>query len=352
MVTIEEIFENMKNIYAEKTGYEINETADMAVRMYAAAAEICSLYAYNDWVMKQAFPQTATGENLEYHAQIRGLYRNGGNKATGKITFGVDEQATSDLTIPAGTVCYTQYGTRFVTDKEGIIAAGQLSTEVPASCENIGQSGNVAKETIVYMTVIPTGITYCINSEAFTGGTDDESDESLRERILSSYRSLPNGANKAFYEKVVLQMEQVAAVKVLPKNRGIGTVDVVIATHSGMPSPEDISEVKAMLDDIREICVDIEVLAPEEMKVTVDINLEAESGYTFSSVSNKVKEAIEAKFGGELLGKNVLLVELYNIIYNIEGVKNFTINSPSADIITEDTALPVLESVNVTNMGE
>lgn len=100
MVTIEEIFENMKNIYAEKTGYEINETADMAVRMYAAAAQICSLYAYNDWVMKQAFPQTATGENLEYHAQIRGLYRNGGNKATGKITFGVDEQATSDLTIP------------------------------------------------------------------------------------------------------------------------------------------------------------------------------------------------------------------------------------------------------------
>jgi len=57
----------------------------------------------------------------------------------------------------------------------------------------------------------------CYNPEAFTGGTDTESDELLRARILESFDSLPTGSNKAFYEAEALK---VVAVSVLAKNRG------------------------------------------------------------------------------------------------------------------------------------
>ena len=78
MTEITEIYENMKETYREKTGLDINDMSDMAVRMYAAAVEIASLYTYNDFVKRQAFPQTATGQYLDNHAETRGIKRNMG----------------------------------------------------------------------------------------------------------------------------------------------------------------------------------------------------------------------------------------------------------------------------------
>ena len=45
--------------------------------MYALAAQIYSLYIQADWVARQAFPQTAEGEYLDCHAQLRSLERKG-----------------------------------------------------------------------------------------------------------------------------------------------------------------------------------------------------------------------------------------------------------------------------------
>ena len=51
----------MKAVFEESTGTVLTEGGDMAVRMYAAAAEIYALYVYNDWIRRQCFPQTAEG---------------------------------------------------------------------------------------------------------------------------------------------------------------------------------------------------------------------------------------------------------------------------------------------------
>ena len=64
MKEVSEIFEKMQSVFTEKTGFAMEDTADLAVRLYAAAAEIQTLYAYSDWAMKQSFPQTA-GAGIE-----------------------------------------------------------------------------------------------------------------------------------------------------------------------------------------------------------------------------------------------------------------------------------------------
>ena len=68
MKEVEELYGKMLAVFEEKTGFTMDDTADLAVRLYAAAAQIQSLYAYSDWAMNQSFPQTATGEYLDYHA--------------------------------------------------------------------------------------------------------------------------------------------------------------------------------------------------------------------------------------------------------------------------------------------
>ena len=78
MKEVEELYGKMLAVFEEKTGFTMDDTADLAVRLYAAAAQIQSLYAYSDWAMNQSFPQTATGEYLDYHAALRGITRKAG----------------------------------------------------------------------------------------------------------------------------------------------------------------------------------------------------------------------------------------------------------------------------------
>ena len=73
MKEIDELYGKMLAVFEEKTGFTMDDTADLAVRLYAAAAQIQTLYAYSDWAINQSFPQTATGEYLDYHAALRGI---------------------------------------------------------------------------------------------------------------------------------------------------------------------------------------------------------------------------------------------------------------------------------------
>ena len=69
----------------EKCGLAMDDSCDLAVRLYAAAAQLESLYAYADWSRRQSFPQTASGENLDRHAALWGLTRQAGTCARGTL---------------------------------------------------------------------------------------------------------------------------------------------------------------------------------------------------------------------------------------------------------------------------
>ena len=90
---------------------------------------------------------------------------------------------------------------RFATTQAAVLPAGELTVDVPAQALEPGAAGNVSAQTVVSMAVAPMGIASCTNPRAFAGGADGESDGELRERVLDTFRRLPNGANAAFYEQ-------------------------------------------------------------------------------------------------------------------------------------------------------
>ena len=75
MKSLEQIYEDMLAVFQTETGYAMEDSADLAVRLKAAASEVFSLYVYANWIGKMAFPQTAEGQYLDYFAQMRGLHR-------------------------------------------------------------------------------------------------------------------------------------------------------------------------------------------------------------------------------------------------------------------------------------
>lgn len=233
MEELNAIYERMRAIFAEEAGFVPNNGCDAMVRLYALASEVQSLLAQADWVLDQSFPQTAVGQYLDYHAEMRALTRLPAAKATGVLRFSAPSAAVTDYEIDAGSVAMTSGGVRFETTEKATLAKGETYVDVPASAVEAGASGNAIAGAIHLMSVYPVGITQCTNPEAFSGGSDEESDEKLRERVLESYKRLPNGANAAFYEQEAMSFPNVAAAKAVGRARGIGTVDVYVSTHAG-----------------------------------------------------------------------------------------------------------------------
>lgn len=341
MRTIQKIYEDLRDSFAERSGITVIEGGDMSLRLWAVASEIYTLEVQSDFVSRQCFPQTALGNYLDMHAQMRGLQRGTAEKAGGILRFYLEEARPAAVEVPAGVVCMSEAETEFITTDAGEIPAGETYCDVPAEAMVAGAGGNLPAGGIRYIELPPTGVSGVTNPAAFSGGCGAEDDETLRERILASYRKLPNGANKAYYEEKVMSRSGVAAVTVLPKNRGIGTVDICFATESGVPDAAEVDAVQTMLDGEREICVDLEVFAPETVNVNVTAELEIGEGYDAQTVLQAAEDAICGCFGGKMLGKAIYRARLGAALMSVEGVENYSLLAPAADQPITETQLPV-----------
>lgn len=351
MKSVEEIYNEMMAAYVQATGTEAAESGDLAVRMYAMAAQVFALYVQCQWVERQCFPQTAEGTCLDMHAQLRGLERREATAAEGVLRFIVDTAASQDREIPAGTVCMTAGLVRFETVEKGLLRAGSSQTDVHARAMEPGSAGNVAAGTVLTMAVAPVGVNRCTNPEAFSGGTDQEDDETLRSRVLETYRRMPNGANAAFYQQGALSFEEVAAATVIPRPRGVGTVDVVVATASGAPGAELLEELTAYFEARREIAVEVQVRAPTMKEMAVSVQVAAAANKDAEQVRTAVESALRTWFDGNRLGENVLRAKLGDIIYAVEGVENYRLISPETDVAVVADELPQLSELTVEAMA-
>lgn len=348
MKTVEELYTQMQADFTARTGMEVAQGADLSARLYAVAAQLYALYAQADWVNRQCFPQTAAGEYLDYHAQLRGIERKGAEYARGTVRFYGDEAGDSDRVIPAGTVCMTQGYVRFATVQDGVLPAGERYTDVPVQAVQAGSAGNVGAGSVNTMAVVPVGITGCSNPTDMTAGADRESDEQLRGRVLASFARLPNGANCAYYEQLAEAFEDVAAAVAIPRRRGVGTVDVVVAAQSGLPEQALLDEIGRRMEENREIAVDVAVVGPETVPVDVTVRIAAQD---FDTVSEQVKQAVRGWFSGGLLGESVLRARLGNLIYAVDGVDNYEIVLPERDVAAERGQLPVLRELSVEELA-
>ena len=349
--TINSIYTEMLAAFGEASGYLPSASCDLAARLYAAAAQIQGLYLQAQWLLDQSFPQTAKGEYLERHAYLRGLSRSIATCATGTLRFGLSLAVGGDLTVKSGTVCMTDTGIRFATTDNVVLKAGDLYVDAPAVALEPGKEGNVAANTVTIMAAMPVGIKACTTPEAFSGGDDAESDEDLRGRLLDSYRRLPNGANAAYYEQTAVSRTGVAAAVAVGRPRGVGSVDLYIATDAGLPDETLLAEVDNYLQERREISVDLRVLAPTPHMIDISVSVMPAAGFTFEDARISVDAALREVFTGAMLGKSVTLAFLGNLLYDLESVENYSFASPTADLAASPTVLPCLGKVEIMAWG-
>ena len=82
------------------------------------------------------------------------------------------------------------------------------------------------------------------------------------------------------------------------------------------------------------------------MNVTATVVPEAD--YDADAVCQAVRSRIQSYFCGERLGKRVKRVDIYELIHSTEGVANYTLSLPTADVPIDADMLPKLGTLRVS----
>ena len=178
------------------------------------AFAVHGLYAYIDWVVRQLFPDTAEKSFLERQASIQGIYRREATAATGTLTV----TRTAGATIPVGTVFVAADGeTRYSTTEEPEVEENEVSVQ----CMITGTGGNrEAGET--YSLVSPlSGVSTEATGSEMAGGTEAESDDSLRDRLIYRLQNPPRGGTATDYVAWAMEVPGVTRAWCFPKELGI-----------------------------------------------------------------------------------------------------------------------------------
>lgn len=295
-------------------------------RVVAGAAH--GLYGYLDYLSRQIFPDVSEAEFLERQASLFGINRVAATFSAGPVTI----TGTSGTVIPAGTLLQRADGTEYETQADGTISSGTVSISVQAV--EAGEDGE-AEESVSLSFVAPVSganSAATVGTGGLTGGEDAEDDDSLRDRLLDRMRQPPQGGASHDYETWALEVAGVTRAWVYPQELGLGTVTVRFVCDDEDPVIPDAAKVEAVQDYIdarRPVTADVTVAAPTAVALDFEIEIVPNTTAVKAAVQAELEDLIrrDAEPGG-----TILLSQIKTAIGVSEGVTDFTLTDPTADV--------------------
>lgn len=192
---------------------------------------------------------TATGTDLDALVVDRlPAGRLDGDHATGTLTFSSIDIASVAIPVPLGSkaLAVGSDGSRifFETTAYGEVAIGDNSVIIAARSVESGENGNVSAYMITNIPYTIDGIDRVENNDAFVGGTDQESDDDLRNRYY--YAVLATGtATSTVVEEHLTDIEDISEAHIF--SRSNGDLEVVVDYSGGIG--DDYSDIGTSLED-------------------------------------------------------------------------------------------------------
>lgn len=300
--------------------------------MRALAGVSHGLHGHLDFIARQILPTTADADYLDEHADIWGITRLAATAAIGTITF----TGTTGSIVPAGTIVQRADGLQYATEAEVTIDAGAAQASVTANTG--GQSTNAIAGTKLNLLSPIAGVNSqaIVDAGGLTGGTDTETDEALRARIVQRVRAAPQGGAMADYETWALAVAGNTRVWVFPAWNGLGTVGVYFVRDSDasiIPDAAEVATTQAYIDTRRPVTAAVTVYAPTAVPVDMTISLQPNT----STVQTAVAAELADLFGGtdveDGTGTGTLLLSHINeAISRAAGEIDHVLVSPVADV--------------------
>ena len=339
---------------------------DMTWPTALVAAKICEFVLPE--VVKLIIPEYSYGEFLDEHAKGRGLDRRAATYATGVLHI----EGEIGTVIQAGSL----FSTAAVNDEPSVdykvltsVKMSDTTVTVPVQCTQAGTIGNAPANTIILVSSKITGIKSVNNPGAMVGGTDEETDESLIERILSYDRSQGNSfvGSVADYKRWAQEVDGVGSATVIPANSTSGLVRIIITDATGAAATGELCNAvynHIMSPDDPEarlapINANLTVVAPATVGIGITATVELEEGATIEAVQTAYMTALAAYLPEAMEDGEIKYSRVYAALSAVEGVNDFTnlrIGLAGSGISTYGTAnviitsyeLPTIEKLSLT----
>ena len=264
----------------------------------------------------------ATGEYLDALGEYLLVSRLPAAKAVTNIQFTLSQALEEVYIIPAGTEI-TNGVVTFATDSELIIAAGDLTGDVSASCTVPGEAGNGYLQGQLTTIVRPmTFVDAAENTNETYGGADVESDADYAERI----RLAPNAFSVAGPIKAYVfytQSVSSAIIDVSVDSPTPGVVNVYPLLEGGViPDQTLLDKVLETLsdEDVRPLTDDVHALQATAVPYTISVHyfIKKSDQNKGAAIQAAVLEAVEKYrlWQQGKIGRDIVPAELVRAVMN------------------------------------
>ena len=318
--------------------------------------------------IKQILPQFSDGEWLDYHAENVGLVRKAAVPAVGSVTV----TGAEGTFIPAGTIFSTASANDtqsldFATTSDATIPeAGTVDIEV--TCTSAGANGNVQAGTIILKgSDTASGITAVTNQAACAGGTDEESDDSLRARIAyynkNQIRSFVGSPSD--YKRWALSVAGTGTATIISSQDDSGLVTIILTDSNGAPATTDLCNavynyiMQPDNPDLRLAPINayLVVSPPEMVHITVSAIIKLTDAATIETVSLGFQDSLKNYFTSIRSDDaqetaEVKYTQVSALLSSVAGCDDFRdlkVNGATANISLSKSQFPVLDSVSLTD---
>lgn len=360
----DEIHEIMKEILPEdidlsEGGHAWNMTRPTAL----VAAELCEFVLPE--VIKLVFPEWSYGEFLDGHARARSITRRAATAAFGQITI----TGAPGSVIPAGSL----FSTAAVNSEPSVDYATLQEVTIPDSgsatvdvqCTETGTVGNTTANTIVLISSKLTGVTAVSNADVVSGGTEEEDDDSLRDRITEYDRSQGESftGSAADYKRWAKSVAGVGDATIVSAQDDSGLVTIILTDANGAPATSQLCEAVynyIMQPDnagerLAPVNAYLTVQPPDTMAISIRATVELESGSTIEAVRDAYLTQLALYLPVALDEGEIKYTRVLAALSAAEGVNDFSdveIGIKTGDTVVYGTSNILISTIQLPTIDK
>jgi phage-related baseplate assembly protein len=294
---------------------------------------------------------------IDYLGDFLGVYRLPSQAALTTIELNLVE-GHGDIVVPSGLRVQTTDGrVTFEIIQDVPVLTGVNTATVTAIAQQFGKLGNdYAIGTISVILDPQPYLSTAENTTVSEGGSDEETDDQLRERIRLAPNRFSNAGPVEAYKFYAASASPLIIDVAVPAQPEVpGTVRVYPLVEGLEETPTEILDaVFAILnaDKIRPLSDTVQVISPTAVDVSIVVDLTLYE----SAVQSDIVPIIEAKLQAfkdgrrKLLGQDVVISQIQALSV-IAGVYDAEVTSPVANVVIEETEFANITSITVNVVG-
>ena len=317
-----EILNNYNLDIAKNEGSFLDEIASGSAIAHA------SFYSILEKMLNVAFIKDSFEDNIDKRVSEFGVKRKQGQPAMGYLTFTGEngtiiyrEQPIKYNNLTYQTVCVEE----FVKIENG-------SVKIIVQAENAGSEYNIPSSATLTSEI--EGVTKITDYTPYKVGTNDETDDELKERFFYIQAHKGTSGNVDDYINWALQVDGVKNVKVIPLWNGNGTVKVIVMTKNNRNvSPEVVEATKEYIESKRPIGANVTVTTPRVLDIQISAKVEHEKYVDLDSIKAQFRDYVDEYLVNAV--SEITYTKIAGILSKIEGVidySNLTINNGTRNI--------------------